>query len=335
MKTRTLGKNGPQVSALGLGLMGMSTDLYGGADETESIATIHAALDAGVNLLDTGDFYGSGHNEMLLGRALKGRRRESAFIQVKFGALRDPSGGWVGLDTRPAAVKNFLTMTLRRLGLDYIDLYQPARVSPEIPIEDTVGAIAEMVEKGYVRHIGLSEAGAETIRKAHAVHPIAGLQIEYSIISRGPETAILPTIRELGIGLTAYGVLSRGLLAGRSNLPNDGGFRNVLPRFRGENLEKNLQLVDALEEIAREKGVNVAQLCIAWALHQGEDIIPLIGTTKRVRLAEALGALEISLGAEELERVAQAAPAEAVAGDRYDSHQMAMLDSEGKAAHSH
>ncbi len=332
MRICALGKNGSNVSALGLGLMGMS-DFYGPADRAESIATIHAALEAGMTLLDTGDFYGSGHNEILLCEALQGRRREDVFIAVKFGAMRSPNGGFIGVDCRPVAVKNFLAYTLKRLGTDYIDLYQPARVDPTVPIEETVGAIAEMVEAGYVRHIGLSEAGAETLRRAQAVHPISWLQIEYSLLSRGIEAEILPTARELGIAITAYGVLSRGLLSGhwskeRSQRARD--FRAHLPRFKGENLDCNLALVEALRAIAEEKGATVAQVAIAWALAQGADIIPLVGSRRRDRLDEALGALEVQLSVADLARIEKAVPASAVAGDRYDAGQMAMLDSERK-----
>lgn len=330
MLTRQLGKNGPTVSALGLGCMGMS-DVYGPADREESIATIHAALDAGITLLDTGDFYGMGHNELLLHEALSGRRREDVFIAVKFGALRSPDGSFIGFDGRPAAVKTALAYTLQRLGTDYIDLYQPARLDPAVPIEDTVGAIAEMVKAGYVRHIGLSEVGADTIRRAHAVHPITWLQIEYSLLSRSIEDEILPTVRELGIAVTAYGVLSRGLLSGhwskeRSETAQD--FRSHLPRFSGENLERNLSLVEALGSIATEQNATVAQVAIAWVLSRGGDIVPLIGSRRRNQLQEALGALELHLSEDELARIEAAIPHDAVAGDRYEAGQMAMLDSE-------
>jgi aryl-alcohol dehydrogenase-like predicted oxidoreductase len=328
MLARRLGAAGPTVSAIGLGAMGMS-DFYGPADESESIATIHAALDAGVTLIDTGDFYGMGHNEMLIGDALKGGKRDKAILSVKYGAQRDPAGNWIGYASDPAATKTALSYTLKRLRVDHIDIYRPARVSPHVPIEETVGAIADLVKAGYVRHIGLSEAGAETIRRAHKVHPIVDLQIEYSIMSRGVEREILPTLRELGIGITAYGVLSRGLisdsaLAGGSK----GGFRSHSPRFQGENLNRNLDLVRALKAVADEKGATVAQLAIAWVMSRGEDIVPLIGARKRERLAEALQAIEISLSAEEIARIEATAPSEAVAGARYPDVQMAMLDSE-------
>jgi aryl-alcohol dehydrogenase-like predicted oxidoreductase len=316
--------------------MGMS-GIYGEADDQESLATIHAALDAGITLLDTGDFYGMGHNELLLRDALRrGVRRESVFIQVKFGGQRDPSGAFVGHDASPAMAKSSLAYTLTRLGTDYVDLYQPARLDPQVPIEDTVGAIAEMVQAGYVRHIGLSEVGADTIRRAHAVHPIAALQIEYSLMSRGIEAEILPAVRELGISVTAYGILSRGLLSsGTARLaPNDP--RTRFPRFSGENHAQNLELLVALEAIAERVGggvpaggsVTAAQLAIAWVASRGEDIIPLIGTKRRDRLAEALKALDLTLSADDLAAVEAAVPAAAVAGDRYAPAQVAALDSE-------
>jgi aryl-alcohol dehydrogenase-like predicted oxidoreductase len=330
MIKRHFGHGGPAVSALGLGCMGMS-DFYGPADRGESIATVHAALDAGINLLDTGDFYGMGHNELLLREALQGRRREDVVIAVKFGAQRTPRGEFIGFDTRPAAVKTALAYTLQRLGTDYVDLYQPARLDPNVPIEETVGAIAELVQAGYVRQIGLSEIGAETLRRAHRVHPIAALQIEYSLMSRSIEAEVLPAARELGVPITAYGVLSRGLLSGnwsRGQAAAPGDFRIHQPRFSGENLDRNLALVDALGQIAQRRGASVAQVAIAWALSRGDDIIPLIGARRRDRLAEALGALELDLSADDLAQIEQAVPADAVAGDRYAPEQMAMLDSE-------
>jgi aryl-alcohol dehydrogenase-like predicted oxidoreductase len=307
------------------------SDFYGPADEAESIATLHAALDAGVTLLDTGDFYGMGHNELLIREALKGRKREQAVLSVKFGVLRDPKGGFNGVDTRPAAVKNSLAMTLRRLGTDYVDIYRPARLDPNVPIEDTVGAIADMVKAGYVRHLGLSEVGVETIRRAHAVLPVADLQIEYSLLSRSVEEKILPVCRELGIGITAYGVLSRGLLSGRWSKEagnKAGDFRSHLPRFSGENLDHNLALVESLRAIAEKKGVTVAQIVIAWALSRGEDIVPLVGSRRRERLTEALGALNVTLSAEDLASIERAVPANAAAGERYDARGMSSLDSE-------
>jgi aryl-alcohol dehydrogenase-like predicted oxidoreductase len=310
--------------------MGMS-GMYGPADEAESIATIHAALDAGINLLDTGDFYGMGHNEMLIGRALSERPRDQVLISVKFGAQRGPDGGWLGYDARPAAVKTWLAYSLQRLRTDHVDVYRPARLDPNVPIEETIGAIAELVQAGYVRRIGLSEVGPETIRRAAAVHAICDLQIEYSLISRGIERAILPTCRELGIAITAYGVLSRGLISGhwspeRSLDARD--FRGRAPRFRGENLSHNLELVDQLRAIAEAKGVSVAQIAIAWVLSRGEDIVPLIGARRRDRLSEALGALEVRLTDGELARIEAAFPPDAAAGSRYDEAQMAHLDSE-------
>ena len=326
--TRRLGATGPTVSALGLGLMGMS-DLYGPADDAESVATIHAALDAGVTLLDTGDFYGMGHNEMLLRDALRGRDRDRAVISVKFGALRGPDGSWVGVDTRPAAIKNFLAYTLRRLGTDHVDVYRPARLDPTIPVEETVGAMGELVQAGYVRHIGLSEVGAETLRRAHAVHPISDLQIEYSLISRAIEAEILPTARELGVGITAYGVLSRGLLSGHWTADRDPrDFRAHLPRFSGENLDANLRLVEALRSVAASRGAGVAEVAIAWVLSRGEDIVPLVGARTRTRLEESLGGLHLALDADDLAAIEAAVPVDAVAGTRYDAAQMSFLDSE-------
>ena len=330
MQTRSLGRTGPTVSQFGLGAMGMS-DMYGPADRTESIATVHAALDAGVTLIDTGDFYGSGHNEMLLAEALRGVGRERYQLSVKFGALRSPDGQFVGYDCRPKAIKNYLTMSLRRLQVDYLDVYRPSRLDPEVPIEDTIGAIGEMVQAGYVRHIGLSEVGVETIRKAAATHPICDLQIEYSVISRGIEAAILPACRELGIAITAYGVLARGLISGHwsKDRPATGrDIRGFSPRFQGENLDHNLALAEALGRVAAEKGVTTAQLAIAWVAAQGPDIFPLIGARKRERLAEALGALDVSLTAEDLAAIEAAAPKGAAKGDRYPTALMAHLDSE-------
>lgn len=330
LSSTRLGFRGPQsVSAIGLGAMGMS-GMYGASDEAQSISTIHAALDAGVNLIDTGDFYGMGHNEMLIGRALKGRRDE-ALISVKFGALRDPSAGWIGMDGRPAAVKNFLAHSLQRLGTDHIDIYRIARLDPNVPIEDTIGAIADMVKAGFVRHIGLSEVGADTIKKAHAVHPIADLQIEYSLLSRGPEAEIFPVLKQLGIGITAYGVLSRGLLSG-SKPTGPGDFRAHLPRFTGDNAAKNQQLVEVLQQLAAGLGATASQVAIAWVLARGKalgvDMVALVGSRTLKQLDESLGALKLTLGAADLQRIEAALPADAVAGTRYAAEQMAHLDSE-------
>jgi aryl-alcohol dehydrogenase-like predicted oxidoreductase len=322
-----LGRDGPVVSQVGLGLMGMS-GIYGPADDEESVATIRAALDAGITLLDTGDFYGMGHNELLLGRVLREVPRDSVFVQVKFGGMRDPRGAFVGQDTRPAAVKNFLAYSLTRLGTDYIDLYQPARLDPAVPIEETVGAIGEMIDAGYLRYVGLSEVGAETIRRAQAVRPVAELQIEYSLMSRGIEAEILPTVRELGISVTAYGILSRGLLSRDTARLADSDPRVRFPRFQPGNLERNLTLLDELEAVGKDRGLSAAQLAIAWVLSRGDDIIPLLGTKRRSRLAEALGALDVRLTPGELATIEAAVPAGQVAGDRYDQHGMAGLDSE-------
>ncbi len=329
-----LGATGPEVSISGLGCMGMS-GMYGPSDRAESIATIHAALDAGVNLIDTGDFYGMGHNEMLIGEAIKGRNRDDFVLSVKFGALRDPAGGWSGYDCRPAAIKNFVAYTLQRLGVDYIDIYRPARLDPNVPIEETVGAIADLIEAGYVRHVGLSEVGVETIRRAAAVHPIVDLQIEYSLISRGIEDAILPTCRELGIAITAYGVLSRGLISG--HWKPDGGtakgdFRAISPRFQAGNIDHNLALVEALRTVAESRNTSVAAVAIAWVAAQGRDIVPLIGARRRDRLSEALGAQALNLSPADLAAIEAAIPKNAAAGDRYPTAMLAHMDSE-TAAH--
>jgi len=329
MIVRKLGTAGPVVSALGLGAMGMS-DMYGPADRAESLATLEAAAEAGITLLDTGDFYGMGHNEMLIGEWLKGRDRDASIVSVKFGAQRGPDGGWLGYDARPAALKTACAYSLKRLGVEHIDIYRPSRLDPAVPIEDTIGAIADLVKAGYVRHIGLSEVGAETIRRAAAVHPIVDLQIEYSLISRGIEDEILPACRELGIGVTAYGVLSRGLISGHWSADRNAasGFRAIAPRFQGENLTHNLALVEALRGVAEARGVTVAQAAIAWVAAQGPDIVPLIGARRRDRLAEALGALDVAFSAEDLAALEAAVPKGAAAGDRYAAPQMAALDSE-------
>lgn len=335
MNSITFNNGALRLSALGLGCMGMS-DFYGPADRAESLRTLHAALDAGVTLLDTADFYGSGHNEMLIAEALKTRRREDVFISVKFGVLRDPAGGFLGADLRPDTVKNSLAQTLRRLGTDYVDLYMPARLVPGVPLADTIGAMADMVKAGYVRHIGLSEAGASSLRAAQAIHPIAALQIEYSLLSRGIEADILPAARAMGIGILAYGVLSRGLLSGHWSLDRQAqthDFRAHLPRFQaGGNLERNLALVERLAQIAREKNATVAQIAIAWVMAQnartGAAIMPLVGARRRERLQESLGALDVQLTTQDLARLESILPADAVAGARYPDAQMQWLDSE-------
>jgi len=328
MQTRKLGKTGPEVSALGLGCMGMS-DAYGPTDRAESLTTLDAAVEAGVTLLDTGDFYGMGHNEMLIGEALKRHRRDDLVLSVKFGALRGPEGAFLGFDGRPAAVKSALAYSLQRLGVDHIDIYRPARLDPDVPIEDTVGAVAELVQAGYVRHIGLSEVGSETIRRAAAVHPICDVQIEYALVSRGIEGGVLPTCRELGIGITAYGVLARGLIGGHmSGPPGPGDWRAFGPRFQGENLDRNLRVAEALRAAATRIGLTPAQAAIAWVAARGEDIVPLVGARRRERLAEALGAFDRALTTEETAILEQVAPKDALAGERYPAQQMAMLDSE-------
>jgi aryl-alcohol dehydrogenase-like predicted oxidoreductase len=331
--TRQLGTTGSKVSALGLGCMGMS-DFYGASDRAESLATIAAAREAGVTLLDTGDFYGMGHNEMLIGEALREVPRDDVQISVKFGALRDSAKGFHGYDARPLAVKNFLAYSLQRLGTDYIDIYRPARLDPNVPIEDTIGAIADMVKAGTVRHIGLSEMGADTIRRAHKVHPISDLQIEYSLLSRGIEDEILPVCRELGIGITAYGVLSRGLISGhwsKERSAQGRDFRSMSPRFAPENLDRNLALVEALRKIADARGVSVAQIAIGWALSRGSDIVPLVGARRRDRLTEALGALDVTLTRDDLVTIECAVPPGAAAGERYPAAQMNHLDSERRS----
>ena len=330
MQTTKLGRTGPAVSILGLGCMGMSPGTYGPSDEAESIATIRAAIDAGITLIDSGDFYGMGHNEMLIRRALQGVPRERYLLSVKFGALRDPAGGFLGVDCRPHAVKNFLSYSLRRLGTDYIDVYRPARLDPAVPIEDTVGAIADLIRAGYVRHVGLSEVGADTIRRAQAVHPVTDLQIEYSLMSRGIEAAILPTARQLGIAITAYGVLSRGLLSGRVPAAGTKGDLRVvrMPRFLDGNLEKNLRLVEALGQIGAEKGATAAQLALAWVRSRGDDIVPVVGARRRTQLDEMLAGLGLALNAGDLARIDAAVSPALTAGARYDATQMAHLDSE-------
>jgi len=333
MEYESLGRHGPRVSLLGLGTMGMS-DMYGPADRSESIATIHAALEQGITLLDTGDFYGMGHNELLVGQALQGVRRERVLISVKFGALRGPRPGeFNGYDSRPAAVRNFVAYSLKRLGVDCIDIYRPARLDPSVPIEETIGAIAELIQQGYVRYIGLSEVGAATLRRAQAVHPIADLQIEYSLISRGIEREILPACRELGIAITAYGVLSRGLISGHwTGQRASGDFRSRAPRFQGENLDANLALVERLRVVAQQLGASVAQVAIAWVLARASDqqmsIVPLVGARRRDQLSEALGALKVTLSMAQMADIERAVPPDAAAGARYPEAQLAHMDSE-------
>jgi aryl-alcohol dehydrogenase-like predicted oxidoreductase len=330
VRARRLGADGPAVAALSLGCMGMS-GVYGPADRTESIATIDAALDAGINLLDTGDFYGMGHNELLIAEATRGRPRGDYLLSVKFGAQRGPDGAWVGYDASPAAVKAALAHSLTRLGVEYVDIYRPARLDPDVPIEETVGAIGELVKAGYVRQVGLSEVGPETIRRAAATHPICDVQIEYSLISRGVEAAILPACRDLGIAITAYGVLSRGLISGHFSLERElgaGDFRARSPRFSGANRAHNLALVEALRAVAEAGEATVAQVAIAWVLARGEDVVALVGARTPERLQEALGALELELGADEIADLERSIPPDAAVGDRYPPQQMAALDSE-------
>ena len=331
MRTTQLGRTGPTVSAIGLGCMGMS-GMYGPADRAESISTIHAALDAGVTLIDTGDFYGMGHNEMLIGEALKGVARDSYLLSVKFGALRGPDGAWIGFDSSPKSIRTFLAYSLQRLGVDYIDLYRPSRLDPVVPIEETMGTLADLVKEGYIRHVGLSEVGVETLRRASAVHPVTDLQIEYSLLSRGIEDAILPAARELGIAITAYGVLSRGLISGswRKGTSAAGDMRRHTPRFSGENLDANLKLVEALEQVAKARGTSVAQVAIAWVSAQGSDIVPVVGSRKRPQLTEALASLDLALSSEDIAAIERTVPKGAAAGDRYATAQMAQLDSEEK-----
>ena len=329
MDKRILGKDGVATSALGLGCMGMS-GMYGPADRAESMATIHAALDAGITLIDTGDFYGMGHNEMLIAEALKGVPRDSYQLSVKFGNLRGPDGAILGNDSRPKSIRTFLAYSLQRLGVEYLDIYRPSRLDAEVPIEDTIGAMADLVKEGYIRHIGLSEIGGATLRKAAAVHPISDLQIEYSLISRGIEEEILPTARELGIGITAYGVLARGLISGhwRKDAAAGNDMRTKTPRFAEGNVDANLKLVEALRTLADARGVSVAQVAIAWVLHQGEDIVPVVGSRKRDQLTEALGSLGVALSPDDLASIEQAVPAGAAAGARYPEAALKAMDSE-------
>jgi len=329
MQMRRLGTHGPIVSAIGLGTMGMS-EVYGHADRAEAIATIHAAVEAGINLIDTGDFYASGANEMLVGEALRGRR-DKALLSVKFGGMRDPKGNFSGYDARPAAVKNFLAYSLRRLGVDHIDIYRPARLDPNVPIEDTVGAIADMIKAGYVRYIGLSEIGVVTLERAAKIHPISDLQIEYSLLARNIERAILPACRKLGVSITAYGVLTRGLLSGRWSLEQakaSGDSRQHHPRFAGENLARNLALIEALRAVAANHAMSPSQAAIAWVLSRGDDIVPVLGCRTRAQLTEALATFDFDLGDDHFARIEAAVPKGAAAGERYPAAAMATLDSE-------
>ena len=319
MKTRRLGSRGLEVSAVGLGCMGMS-EFYGAIDEDEAVATIHRALELGVTLIDTADIYGPFTNERLVGRAIAGRR-DKVVLATKFGNVRREDGSWVGIDGRPEYVHSACDASLKRLGVEHIDLYYQHRVDKKVPIEETVGAMAELVQAGKVRHIGLSEASPETIRRAHAVHPITALQTEYSLWSRDPEERLLPTVRELGIGFVAYAPIGRGFLSGRFRSPDDvgdeGDFRSRHPRFQGDNFRRNRELVERLEALAAEKGVTPAQLALAWVLHQGDDIVPIPGTKRRTYLQENVAAVEIELSQEDLARIDEAAPRGVTAGDRY------------------
>ncbi|MFN3210031.1 MAG: aldo/keto reductase [Roseovarius sp.] len=313
MTKRTLGQNGPEVSALGLGCMGMS-EFYGKTDRKAAIDTIHAALEAGVTLFDTGDFYGMGDNEMLLAEALDGKR-DRVFLQVKFGAQRAPDGSFIGVDARPDSVKTALSYSLRRLGTDYTDLYM-APSDPDVAIEETVGAMGEMFDQGYIRHIGLMNVDAETLRRANDTRPITAVQQEYSLISRDVEDEVLPLCRELGVGMTAYGVLSRGLLTGSTG-NGEGDMRStLLPRFQGENLTQNQLLARALAEVAEAEGITAAQAAIAWVANRGYDIVPLVGAKTVERLTEALGA-PLGLPESALDAIEKAVPSEGVAGGRH------------------
>jgi aryl-alcohol dehydrogenase-like predicted oxidoreductase len=328
MTMRKIG-NAPSASTVGLGCMSMS-GVYGPADRSEAIRTIHEAIDAGISLLDTGDFYGMGHNEMLIAEALRDRPRDSYRLSVKFGALRDPGNGWGGNDARPASIRNFLAYSLQRLGVDHVDIYRPARLDPDVPIEDTVGALADCVKAGWIGHVGLSEVGAETLRRANAVHPIHDLQIEYSLVSRGIERDILPAARSLGIAITAYGILSRGLLSGHwhPDVVQPGDLRGAYPRFGAGNVEANLALVERLRTLAADYGATPAQIAMAWVAAQGEDIISLVGARRPAQLREALGAFALDLAPADIARIGAEIRPEAIRGERYAVAQMAHLDSE-------
>jgi aryl-alcohol dehydrogenase-like predicted oxidoreductase len=320
-----LGETGPTVFPVGLGCMGFS-GMYGPTEDAESVATIHAAIDQGITLLDTGDFYGMGHNEMLIGRAIAGRR-ERVQLSVKFGGMRGPDGSFIGVDGRPVAVKNFLAYSLKRLGVEYVDVYRPARLDPAVPIEETVGAIADLIKAGYVRHIGLSEVGVETITRAQHVHPIVDLQIEYSLVTRGPEARIFPLLAQLGISATLYGIFSRGLLTGSTAL-GKGDFRAYLPRFTGDSKQKNEAVVARVLAFAQARALTPGQLAVAWALAKQPKFVPVVGAKNRTQLADCLAALDKPLSPEDLTELEALVPPGAIAGTRYGAEQMAHLDSE-------
>ena len=327
MKTRKLGNQGLEVSELGLGCMGMS-EFYGSGDEQEAIATINHALDLGVNFLDTADMYGPFTNEKLVGRAIKDRR-DRVILATKFGNVRSAEGGWLGINGKPEYVRQSCDESLQRLGVDVIDLYYQHRVDVTVPIEETVGAMAELVQQGKVRYLGLSEAAPATIRRAQAIHPISALQTEYSLWSRDPEDEILPTLRELGIGFVPYSPLGRGFLTGAIASPDDfapDDFRRISPRFQGENFAKNLELVEQVKAIATEKGITAGQLALAWLLAQGDDIVPIPGTKRRKYLEENIGAATVTLTAEDIHRINAVAPQGIAAGDRYPVQNMSALN---------
>jgi aryl-alcohol dehydrogenase-like predicted oxidoreductase len=320
-----LGATGPEVFPIALGCMAMS-GIYGKTSDDEGIATIHEAIDRGINLIDTGDFYGMGHNEMLVGRALRGRR-DKVHVSVKFGGLVGPDHAFLGFDARPQLVKAFAAYSLKRLGIDVIDIYRPARLDPNVPIEETIGAIAELIKAGFVKHVGLSEVGVETIRRAHAAHPVVDVQIEYSLISRGPEQKIFPALEELGISATLYGILSRGLLSG-SKSGGPGDFRNLFPRFSPEHRVQNQAVVTRFSAFAKERGQSAAQLALAWVLAKQPRLVPVVGVRTRAQLLDLLGALDRPLSGEDVKALEAIVPADAILGSRYPAQHMAQLDSE-------